>query len=580
MDQANESLPLLTPEQISDPNTQITVGRIPVRLWQVAHLYNIKYDLPGLPEREGTSSQDVRMLHPALRDQAAPSSDPPADTAAALPSAVNVAHNPPVTPYPDSTQEPSGITRARIIARPISALPSAIPARLRVLSRPGPALEVGAQRFDSLTALSRMSVRQLPHFAAYDNIEGINQQDLFRDIAELIHEPWPEDSDFVEEEGSSMAVEPTMPTAAAAAVSPAAGKSLWGPPLSPPPSEPLPPLPLQSYQLNTAPMDNCPTLGMRPNTRSPLCHMTESPETVNCVQEADDEGLAYSITTFAPRQHPGRAQTRQQLPTRQAGKEEADCARSGSTTSISNTAQPLLITNSCTSLRAAQMPINKEDVTQPPAVIAALQISQIENNNCSELGRTTKRTASHEILGTQQSQTRDVPLFAGLATANKLRIAPSFDRLAITPSAGLTKSSPRNLKVDDDSEMEQTPPSMTDTAPQQRLGPGPKFREESLASGRVANNAAAAAPFPGLTKPSQATDLDNRTEKIGSDIEADSRLPNAADALQMVYGVQERAREVSIMRRPGVRNRPAGSPPLGTAERDLEKLTNCKPGAG
>ena len=86
MDGVALSVPRLTPQELADPCTIITINGISVQLWQVAHLYGLDYDIPSLPTRSGASSTDFRRLHTRARDQRTSHSNRPTDAAAGLPA--------------------------------------------------------------------------------------------------------------------------------------------------------------------------------------------------------------------------------------------------------------------------------------------------------------------------------------------------------------------------------------------------------------------------------------------------------------------------------------------------------------
>lgn len=63
MERNERRLPRLTPEELANPYTRISLDGVEVQLWQVAHVYGISHDMPSPDLRAGASSQDFRTLY-------------------------------------------------------------------------------------------------------------------------------------------------------------------------------------------------------------------------------------------------------------------------------------------------------------------------------------------------------------------------------------------------------------------------------------------------------------------------------------------------------------------------------------
>ncbi len=63
MDEVGQRLPGLTPEELANPYTRLSIDGLEVQLWQVAHLYGVTYDIPRTMPRSGASARDVRAHH-------------------------------------------------------------------------------------------------------------------------------------------------------------------------------------------------------------------------------------------------------------------------------------------------------------------------------------------------------------------------------------------------------------------------------------------------------------------------------------------------------------------------------------
>ncbi|KAK4235338.1 hypothetical protein C8A03DRAFT_17907 [Achaetomium macrosporum] len=81
MDRIEAGLPLLTPDELADPQTRIMINGFRVRLWQVAHLYGVNHGSPGVTPRPGASATYFRRLCPRQRDREIASPNSPTEAA-------------------------------------------------------------------------------------------------------------------------------------------------------------------------------------------------------------------------------------------------------------------------------------------------------------------------------------------------------------------------------------------------------------------------------------------------------------------------------------------------------------------
>ncbi|KAL2262498.1 hypothetical protein VTK26DRAFT_1131 [Humicola hyalothermophila] len=91
MDRKMPSLPRLTSEELANPQTSFSLNGIVVRLWQVAHLFGLDFEVPEAGARAGATAADIRGLYlDRRREGTAPPSHPTAvgepDASAASPT--------------------------------------------------------------------------------------------------------------------------------------------------------------------------------------------------------------------------------------------------------------------------------------------------------------------------------------------------------------------------------------------------------------------------------------------------------------------------------------------------------------
>lgn len=60
MDRADHALPRLTPGELANPHTTVSINGFSVHLWQVAHLYGVHYDVDTQTRKAGASSAAFR----------------------------------------------------------------------------------------------------------------------------------------------------------------------------------------------------------------------------------------------------------------------------------------------------------------------------------------------------------------------------------------------------------------------------------------------------------------------------------------------------------------------------------------
>ena len=63
MDEVGQHLPGLTPEELANPYTRLSINGLEVQLWQVAHLYGVTHDIPRTIPKSGASAHDFRALY-------------------------------------------------------------------------------------------------------------------------------------------------------------------------------------------------------------------------------------------------------------------------------------------------------------------------------------------------------------------------------------------------------------------------------------------------------------------------------------------------------------------------------------
>ncbi|KAK3290604.1 uncharacterized protein B0H64DRAFT_411654 [Chaetomium fimeti] len=193
MDRNERRLPQLTPEELANPYTRISLDGVEVQLWQVAHVYGVSHDMPSPDLRAGASSQDFRTLYSTQDSRGIASTNPSTDTRA------------------------GSITEQRPLPS-LPVLPLNIPTRPQT-QHPTPRV---------------------------DGHRDLKTNDLLRLIDDFVDKGWPGE---VEAEQSQIttttpAVTPTRTTLKIEGV-------IWSdpsfpPPSHPPPDGPLPPLPPQS----------------------------------------------------------------------------------------------------------------------------------------------------------------------------------------------------------------------------------------------------------------------------------------------------------------------------------------------
>ena len=196
MERNERRLPRLTPEELANPCTRISLDGVEVQLWQVAHVYGISHDMPSPDLRAGASSQDFRTLYSAT----APVSRGTASSTSTDTGASNVTEQRPLPSLP--------------------VLPLNIPTRRRA-QRPRP----------------RDDGRPDP-----------DTNNLLRLIDDFADTRWP-----AEVEPEEPQVDTTTPAVTAIGTTPKLEGVIWAdpsfpPPPHPPPNEPLPPLPPQPPQ--------------------------------------------------------------------------------------------------------------------------------------------------------------------------------------------------------------------------------------------------------------------------------------------------------------------------------------------
>jgi hypothetical protein len=98
MNRDGQSIPWLSPEELANPQTRVTINEIEWELWQVGQLYGVSHALPDPMLRTGASARDVRERYSRVRDQGTASSS-------------HVSHTsvPEGQPWPDSPTLPSSI---------------------------------------------------------------------------------------------------------------------------------------------------------------------------------------------------------------------------------------------------------------------------------------------------------------------------------------------------------------------------------------------------------------------------------------------------------------------------------------
>ena len=69
MDEVGQRLPGLTPEELANPYTRLSINGLEVQLWQVAHLYGVTHDIPGTIPKSGASARDFRALYSRQHDR-------------------------------------------------------------------------------------------------------------------------------------------------------------------------------------------------------------------------------------------------------------------------------------------------------------------------------------------------------------------------------------------------------------------------------------------------------------------------------------------------------------------------------
>ncbi|KAH6847247.1 hypothetical protein B0I37DRAFT_308927 [Chaetomium sp. MPI-CAGE-AT-0009] len=196
MNRNERRLPRLTPEELANPCTRISLDGVEVQLWQVAHVYGVSHDMPSPDLRGGASSQDFRALYSTQGGRGIVSSGSSTDTRAG-----------------DITGQGS------LPGLPI--LPLNIPTR-RHAQRPTP---------------------------RDDGPSDPGTNDLVRLIDDFVDKGWPGES---EEEESQIAIA-TPAATSPRATPPKIEGVIWAdpsfpPPSHPPPDRPLPPLPPRPSQ--------------------------------------------------------------------------------------------------------------------------------------------------------------------------------------------------------------------------------------------------------------------------------------------------------------------------------------------
>jgi hypothetical protein len=105
MDRDGQSIPWLSPEELANPQTRVTINEIEWELWQVGQLYGVSHALPSPMLRTGASARDVRERYSRVRHQETDSAGRVGHT--------SVNSVPDGQPWPDSPTLPSSIPAQR-----------------------------------------------------------------------------------------------------------------------------------------------------------------------------------------------------------------------------------------------------------------------------------------------------------------------------------------------------------------------------------------------------------------------------------------------------------------------------------
>ncbi|KAH6623643.1 hypothetical protein F5144DRAFT_583929 [Chaetomium tenue] len=194
MNRKERRLPRLTPEELANPCTRISLDGVEVQLWQVAHVYGISHDMPSPDLRGGASSHDFRALYSTTtqNDRGTASSSSSTDTFA------------------------SDVTQQRLLPS-LPVLPLNIPTR-------------------------RVAQRSTPRD---DGRPDPDTNELLRLIDDFADTSWPTEVELEESQ-----IETTEPAATSIGNAPKLEGVIWAdlsfpPPPHPPPNRSLPPLPPQ-----------------------------------------------------------------------------------------------------------------------------------------------------------------------------------------------------------------------------------------------------------------------------------------------------------------------------------------------
>ena len=68
MSSTDQHIPRLTPEELANPHTGISINGVEMQVWQVAHIYGVAHAMPSTMPRSGASARDFRALYPRQRD--------------------------------------------------------------------------------------------------------------------------------------------------------------------------------------------------------------------------------------------------------------------------------------------------------------------------------------------------------------------------------------------------------------------------------------------------------------------------------------------------------------------------------
>lgn len=200
MDKKNPGLPDLSPEDLANPQARVVVNGIVVQLWQVAHLFGLRHEVPSAAARAGASAADFRSLHPSARP-------PRGEGAAGAPAA-----------------RPSGGAGAGVKAAPPAAvLPILLPA-------------------DAITPAR--GERQAAAGEAGSGGGGSWTRDFYRRMDEAVKEAWAEGRPGARRAAAAAHLRRTRSEI---------GQGGWPSPSLPPPSRLLPPLPpLRCWEPSTS----------------------------------------------------------------------------------------------------------------------------------------------------------------------------------------------------------------------------------------------------------------------------------------------------------------------------------------